>query len=238
MLSVAVMCSYFAVPRGLLADALIGYEPLDKAWDDLGMTPTSYSPGAPLCHAFFAPDVNLTLTDLLMFAYLAQCRCDPANTPHYFTQFYKIVETMKDRGCSPPEQLELLIGEERSRHRFTTDDLEKAQSLLGFGKDGIVGVELDEDVDDQFIIDAWKNALKRAWREPSDKAGQLRSDLNEAFKIIAEWKCSAKLRDAWDRDRGPVMTEEVAYSTLDVPKEVDETMLITIFNLRVNSPDH
>ena len=128
----------------------------------------------------------------------------------------------------------MLIGEERSRHRFTLDDLDKAKSILGFGKDNILGVELDEDIDDQFIVEAWKNALKRAWREQSDKASQLRSDLNDAFKIVAEWRCSSKLRQAWERDKGPAMTEEVAYSTLDVPKDVDDTMLITIFNLRVS----
>lgn len=171
-----------------------------------------------------------------MFAYLAQCRCDPANTPLYFTHFFNIVETMKERGTSPPEQLELLIGEERSRHRFTLDDLDKAMYILGFGKDNIVGVDLDEDVDDQFIIDAWKNALRRAWREPPDKASQLRSDLIDAFKIVAEWKCSPKLRQAWDKDKGPVMTEDAAYNTLGVPKEVDETMLITVFNLRASDP--
>ena len=151
----------------------------------------------------------------------------------YFTQFYNIVDTMKERGISPPEVLEMLIGEERSRHRFTLEDLEKAISILGFGKDNILGVDLDEDIDDQFVIDAWKNAVKRAWREPSDKASQLRNDLNDAFKIVAEWRCSPKLRQAWERDKGPVMTEEAAYSTLDVPKDVDETMLITVFNLRV-----
>lgn len=168
-----------------------------------------------------------------MFAYLAQCRCDPGRTPTYFSALYQIVDTMKERGVSPPEQLEMLIAEERSRHRFTLDDLNQATALLGFGKDNILAVELDEEVDDDFIIHAWKNAQKRAWRETSDKASQLRSDLNDAFKIIAEWKCSSALRQAWELHKGPTMSEESAYRTLEVPKEVDETMLITVFNLRV-----
>ncbi|KAJ3558153.1 hypothetical protein NM688_g1094 [Phlebia brevispora] len=70
----------------------------------------------------------------------------------------------RSRRLSPRPAGDAHCGEERSRHRFTTEDLEQAISLLGFGKDNILSVELDEDVDDQFIIDAWKNAQKRAWR--------------------------------------------------------------------------
>lgn len=172
--------------------------------------------------------------DLLVYAYLAQCRCDPANTPLYFSHFYNIVDSMKDRGTSPPEQLEMLFAAERSRHRFTLRDLEQAKEILGFGKEGILNVELDDDIDDDFVISAWKNALKAVWHEPTDKANHLRSDLNDAFKIVAEWRCSEKLRQAWERDKGPVMTEEVAYTTLGVLKDTDETMLITVFNLRVS----
>lgn len=33
------------VPRGQLPAALVGNEHLDKSWEALGMTPSSYSPG-------------------------------------------------------------------------------------------------------------------------------------------------------------------------------------------------
>ncbi|THG97453.1 hypothetical protein EW026_g4549 [Hermanssonia centrifuga] len=168
-----------------------------------------------------------------MFAYLAQCRCDPANTILYFSQFYNIVDTMKERGASPPEILELLVAEERSRSRFTDADLHKSLELLGFGKGNILDIELDDDVSDNFVIQAWKDAQKRAWQEPSDKAATLRSDLNDALKIVADFKDSPTLLRAWERGKAPVMTEDTAYSTLEVPKEVDETMLLTIFNLRI-----
>ncbi len=170
-----------------------------------------------------------------MFAYLAQCRCDPANTILYFSQFYNIVDTMKERGASPPEILELLVAEERSRSRFTDADLHKSLELLGFGKGNILDIELDDDVSDNFVIQAWKDAQKRAWQEPSDKAATLRSDLNDALKIVADFKDSPTLLRAWERGKAPVMTEDTAYSTLEVPKEVDETMLLTIFNLRVRN---
>lgn len=34
-----------AVSRGSLPEVLLGYTDLDHAWETLGMTPTSYSPG-------------------------------------------------------------------------------------------------------------------------------------------------------------------------------------------------
>ena len=142
---------------------------------------------------------------------------------------------MKERGVSLPESLEMLVATEQSRGRFSLGDLENATKLLGFGKDGILDVELDEEVDDDFILGAYKSAVKRAWREPADKVAQLRTDLNEALKIVGEWKCSPKLREVYKQEKGPIMTEEAAYSTLEVPKDVDETMLITIFNVRVRT---
>ncbi len=33
------------VPRGLLPDVLVPYRGLDRAWNTLGLTPTTYSPG-------------------------------------------------------------------------------------------------------------------------------------------------------------------------------------------------
>lgn len=41
------------------------------------------------------------------------------------------------------------------------------------------------------------------------------------------------LDNAWDKEKGSVMSPESAYSTLEVPMEVDEEMLITIYSLRV-----
>ena len=69
---------------------------------------------------------------------------------------------MKERGVSLPESLEMLVATEQSRGRFSLGDLENATKLLGFGRDGILDVELDEEVDDDFILGAYKSAVKRA----------------------------------------------------------------------------
>lgn len=124
----------------------------------------------------------------------------------------------------------MLVVEERSRHRFTYEDLEQAKKLLGFGKDNILAVDLEE-VDDDFVINAWKSALKRVLREADGSAHRV--DLIDSFKIIADTRGSAKLREAWNKDKGSTMSLDTAYSTLDIPKEVDEEMLLTIFNMRV-----
>lgn len=137
---------------------------------------------------------------------------------------------MKNLGEAPPETLDMMLAEERSRHRFTWADVEKAKALLGFGRDSVLGVDI-EDADDDFVIHAWKDAMKRVWREP-DGASQ-RIDLIDAFKIIADLRGSAKLQASWERGKGSGMTLDTAYSTLDIPKDVDETMLIAIYNMRV-----
>lgn len=141
-----------------------------------------------------------------------------------------IVETMKTLGIQAPESLEVLLVEERSRNRFTWADVEKAKSLLGFGKENVLGIDLEE-ADDDFIVRAWKDAMKRIWQEP-DGASK-RSDLVDAFKIIADLRGSTQLRETWEHNRGSMMTLDTAYSTLEVPRDMDETMLLTVFAMRV-----
>lgn len=134
-------------------------------------------------------------------------------------------------GVTPPEDLQTILISERSRNRFTTEDITSASAILGFGKDNELRVELDHDVDDQFIIDAWKNGLKRAWRE--DNGSQRRSDLNDAFRIIGDARGSTRLRKAWKEERGSGMSPDTAYNTLEVPRDMDETMILAIYALRV-----
>ncbi|KAI9070249.1 cysteine proteinase [Trametes sanguinea] len=202
------------ISRGKLPPALQGYAPLEDSWKVLGMTPSTYS------------------WELLAFAYLAQCRCDPANTMVYFTHLWTIVNTMIQLGQNVPQELQTLIVEERSRFRFTPEDLQEAAKILGFGRDGELRVELDDEVDDDFIVQAWRSARQRAWQNPADATTQ-RAKLNEALRLVAEARGSEKLLKAWNDEKGSGMSPETAYSTLEVPKEVDETMLLTVYSMRV-----
>ncbi|KAL6303937.1 cysteine proteinase [Sparassis latifolia] len=202
------------IPRGLLHDSLLGVDALDPSWRALGMTPSSYS------------------WELLAFAYLAQCRCDPAHTMFYYTHLSHIVLTMHDSGGGVTTELQSLLLEERERNRYTLQDFIDAGATLGFGKENELGMELDADVDDTFVLEAWRDKRKRAWKE-GDRAVEIRRNLNDALHIIADDRASAVLQKAWEEERGSGMSPEAAYSTLEVPRDMDETMLLTVFNMRV-----
>ncbi|KAK7686516.1 hypothetical protein QCA50_010114 [Cerrena zonata] len=205
------------IPHSALEGRLVEIVSLYESWRVLGMTHEIYT------------------WEYLAFAYLAQCRCDPGNTISYFTHLVQIFDTFAQFKLSPTltgaEELETLILEERSRGRFTESDIGRAGNYLGFGKDNELRVELDDDVDDDFILNAWKNGLKRSWKEPYEGA-QRRTDLNESFKIIADLRGSRSLRDAYKWEKS-AMSPDAAYGTLDVPRDVDEGMLITVFSMRV-----
>lgn len=132
-----------------------------------------------------------------------------------------------------PQDLESLIVTERSRGRFNEEDVQKAIWVLGFGSDNSLKVDYDEDVDDNFLRHAWKDAVRRSWNEPD--ASSRRRDLNEATRVVAEWKRSTELMKAWDMEVTNAMTPDKAYDTLEVPLSVDEEMLIAVYTMRVSS---
>ncbi|KAH7886262.1 hypothetical protein F5I97DRAFT_2027572 [Phlebopus sp. FC_14] len=207
------------IPRLQAPFALVEYEPVQRALRALGMTPMTYSP------------------ELLAFAYMAQCRCDPAQTPSYFTQFYGIVQAIQELGEIPPQDLQNIVLEERSRGRFTEDDLKDAIKVLGFGKDGSVGVELDSDVDDDYVAEAWRDCVRRAWRDPKN-GSELQRSATDSFKIIAESRGSLKLRKLWEDSSKDVIDPNRAYAILEVPAETDESMLMTVFMMRMEEQPH
>ncbi|KAI6154054.1 hypothetical protein BKA82DRAFT_4097016 [Pisolithus tinctorius] len=207
------------IPRLSSLSTMLEFEPVQRALRGLGMTPTTYTP------------------ELLMFAYMAQCRCDPAQTPLYFSQFFTVVQAMQEFGEIPPQDVQNLVFEERSRNRFTEDDLRNAVGVLGFGKDGPLRVELDADVDDDFIAEAWKDCVRRAWRDAKNGI-QRQRDANEAFRIVAESRGSTKLRKMWEDSSKNAMDPNRAYTILEVPPETDESMLMTVYMMRVEEQPH
>ncbi|EGO31225.1 hypothetical protein SERLADRAFT_353805 [Serpula lacrymans var. lacrymans S7.9] len=170
--------------------------------------------------------------ELLAFAYMAQCRCNPIGTPDYFSHFYGIVKAMQDLGDIPPQELQNLVMEERGRYRYTYEDLQNATKTLGFGKDGALGVDLEDDVPDDFVEQAWRDTVRRAWRDTQDSS-DLQRDANDAFRMIAESRGSSKLRSIWADSKHNQMNPSRAYSVLEVPQDVDETMLLTVFLMRI-----
>ncbi|KAF8079191.1 hypothetical protein FPV67DRAFT_101469 [Lyophyllum atratum] len=203
------------IPRGELSAPLLQADHLQNDWRQLGLTPVSYS------------------ADLLAFAYYAQVRCDPAGTIGYFTHFSNIVQVMQNfPGC--PQSLPEILATERSRDRFTFEDLQRAAQTLGFGSEGALRVEYDEtDVEESFLESAWRECIKRSWKDTEHGAELLRS-ANEAFRMLAEARGSETLRRVWEAGKDRVMTPEKAYDTLEVPNNVDDFMLITVYNMRMD----
>lgn len=202
------------LPRGGLPETLRQARLLDEDWRTLGLTPSSYTP------------------ELLTFAYLAQCRCDPGHTIRYFTALVNIVQTMQMMNEDTPMDLQNLILDERSRGRFTQDDLLKAVGTLGFGHDGPLRVDFDDSVEEEFIINAWRDGIRRSWKDETNGSAT-RRELNDALKVIADARGSREMYQVWERERGSIMTVDTAYSTLGVSKEMDENTLITVFDLRM-----
>lgn len=202
------------LPQGELSPFLLNdLQYLQRAWQNLGLTPMHYTP------------------DLLIFAYYAQCRCDPGGTINYFTHLSMIVQKLQNHGNCPTSLLEVLATE-RSRDRFTSDDLARAVAILGFGAEGPLRVDYDDEIPENFIENAWKDCLKRSWRDPEHGPEMLR-DANEALRILAEAKGSENLRKVWEAGKERVMNPGKAYDTLEVPKDVDDAMLITVFTMRI-----
>lgn len=220
------------VPRGDLPETLRQTELLDEDWRTLGLTPSSYTPGIVVTSFIDTSPLN-PMTELLTFAYLAQCRCDPGDTIRYFTALVNIVQTMQMMNEDTPMDLQNLILDERSRGRFTQDDLSKAVCALGFGHDGPLGVDFDDNVEEEFIINAWRDGIRRSWKDETN-GSTTRRELNEALKVIADARGSPEMHQVWERERGSIMTVDTAYSTLGVSKEMDENTLITVFDLRVS----
>ncbi|KAF9257095.1 cysteine proteinase [Marasmius fiardii PR-910] len=210
----AIGAHHNQISRGNLNESLL--EPMmsiQHCFEMLGISIMSYS------------------SELLAFAYLAQCRCDPAHTMDYFTAFGSIVRILEGmQSC--PSQLQDVLLMEQSRGRFTSEDLQSATEILGFGANNSLRVDYDNDIEDEFIENAWKECVKRSWIDP--RGGELQRNANEALRMVAESRGSVYLKGLYEKGRNSLMmTPERAYDVLEVPKEVDESMLITVFTMRL-----
>lgn len=127
-----------------------------------------------------------------------------------------------------------LLAVEQSRDRFTLEDVSTAATTLGFGSENILHVELDDEIPDEFVINAWKDCVKRSWRD-HEHGAETHRIANDAFRILGEFRNSNQLRIAWENEKNRYMNPDKAYDTLEVPKDVEDYMLITVYNMRVES---
>jgi ubiquitin carboxyl-terminal hydrolase 25/28 len=87
----------------------------------------------------------------------------------YFTALVHIVQAMQVMNEDTPADLQNLVLEERMR--FMRDDFLKAVSRLDFGPDGPLGVDFDESVEEEFIINAWRDGVRRSWEDETNGSG-------------------------------------------------------------------
>lgn len=151
----------------------------------------------------------------------------------YFTALVHIIEAMQVMNEDTPIDLQNLVLEERTRNRFTQDDFLKAVGSLGFGHDGPLRVDFDESVEEEFIVSAWRDGIRRSWKDEAN-GSVTRRELNDALRVIADVRGSAEMHRIWELEKGSIMTVDTAYSTLGVSKEMDENTLITVFDMRVS----
>lgn len=164
---------------------------------------------------------------MIEFAYYAQCRCDPTNTPKYFTHLTNIVQALAPGGCPPA--LEELLLTERSRDRFTLDDVKAAAKVLGFPE--VIGVEYKrEETTDDFVESAWKHCVKESWKTSNDSAQKAADD---AFKVLAQERGSSYLLEKWQHAKNFVVNPERAYQLMEVSADVEEGMLAVVYTMRV-----
>ena len=139
----------------------------------------------------------------------------------YFTALVHIVQTIQMMNEDTANDLQNLVLDERTRGRFTRDDFLKAVATLGFGHDGPLRVEFDDSVEEEFVIDAWRDGISRSWKDETN-GSVIRRELNDALRIIAEVRGNAEMHRVWESEKGNIMTVDTAHSTLGVSKEVDE----------------
>lgn len=149
----------------------------------------------------------------------------------YFSHLTAIVQALESNGEPSPLLQNLLISE-NMRDRFTSEDIDKAAAILGFGVTGDLGVELEDDVEDEFIENAWKEVVKKSWKD-EEHGNDLQRKANDALRVVAEAKGRYNLRQKWQTKKNSMMSPYRAYKLLEVPGNVDDNMLITVFSIRV-----
>ncbi|KAH8810299.1 hypothetical protein DL96DRAFT_533874 [Flagelloscypha sp. PMI_526] len=180
----------------------------------LGVNPAYYSP------------------TLLIFAYRAQCHCDPINSVEYFSTLCE-VEAQLQANDYDSSILWTFIAEERSFGSFTRDDLHNAVFDLGLSFDlhlflGTSGSSPTSASDfvSRLIYSAWKATYKKIALLSESEANNYAKHANEALRILSQVQGSEWLHNLWLKwkDR-PVMTLNKAYDTLGAqPSSEDEVI--------------
>ncbi|KAG8893932.1 ubiquitin-specific protease ubp2, partial [Tulasnella sp. 403] len=173
--------------------------------------------------------------------------CNPAETFKYYTALNTIFQWASSVGDSSQEVLGNLIATELSRGRWTAEALREAVNILGLGTllDDSGAMNVGDDFDAARIKECWLQKLKETNAafnsQPDldrDMLNRKKQDLKEAFRIVSEATGRADAVAAYEESvklfGNGMMDVAAAYSTLEVPADLDEEMVVTIYGMRVD----
>lgn len=190
---------------------------------------------------FFVPYFAKPTPDWLRFAYKRQLCCDPIGIPDYLQALKDIAEVP---GISDSEPLSLFVQTEKSKGYWLTSERDRALTLLGFGENGPLRIEFDEnDVDGQFLMNAyvtsWNSINANFGPGGPDERDIAMRDLKDAVLITAQSTGREDLvgfvqEELRKRGRDPAQ----AYVMLGANHEMDDDLVLAIFGMRVGfTPD-
>jgi ubiquitin carboxyl-terminal hydrolase 25/28 len=226
---------------------------LASSYRVLGITPDVHSEGILasllICHMYIAIDCRFVKA-WVTFAYRQQLRCDPSGIPNYLQAVFDISQG-PGLEVHEREALAIFINTEKSKDYWMSSDFERAQRQLGFGNDGPLRIEFDEDVDGVFLMGAYKSSFDEIQQSFSgavtgadmvkneDERDVALRNLKEAVAIVAQFTGREELvnyvkEQLAKRTLDPVM----AYSALGANAEMDDDLILTIFGMRVSHVLH
>lgn len=180
-----------------------------------------------------------------------QARCDITHLPIHLEELINLADhilpQLRRDDTLVSEDVRELIVMERSKDRWTPKEYEEAISLLQLGPDSPLLVTIFE-ADAGFLERAYKELLNQTYRPPESAPStwsddvkmkmeptERRQQLKDALRIAAEGTGKEEFYQVWKKINEPwsSMDPEKAYTTLGVPNDTTDEMLLTVYSLRV-----
>lgn len=173
---------------------------------------------------------------------MRQIGCAPLETPHFLFILSKIA---KCPNLPEVSAIQSLVSIERSKGKWTSEDVTGAAGLLGFGENGDLQIVWDEDVDTEFLMKAWWNAWKEVdkpgfgasfWSQDiMDEQAAIKHRLREALRTLCEYKGTKEAMERYEEViSASSLTPNEAYTALGATQDYGDDMMITITDMRVS----
>jgi hypothetical protein len=126
---------------------------------------------------------------------------------------------------------------ERSRDRFTLEDVDTAARTLGFGVDNVLGLNYDDEIPEDIVENAWRDSVKRSWRD-FEHGSKVQKIANEAFRILAEARGSIRLRKMWEAGKTMTQTNQQQFQATQLQFETITSSLLNTVSRTISNLEH